>query len=152
MDRAACKHWRMRLRVSRWLWWTLAFGLTPLAAAFLVQLLDDGKGPSAEDLLGNGQGLLTAVAWLGATIRELRDAPHERAGMKENLTGSAFVFAVITAIAYGSIATRVANGNLQPATRQLVTWVSVVLLVVAAALSLTSVAVATPKREQEASR
>ena len=138
-------------RVLRWLGWSVAISLTPFIGLGVLRFLDLRAWPGLEPLLGSGQLLLTSVAILSGGVRELADMRGEkRSGWKNFLLWASFLFAIVLAMAYGSLANEViGNRPFSAADQALNTVFSGVVFLFSVGIAAAAVAISKP---EEASR
>jgi hypothetical protein len=138
----------MLKRATGWIQWTVVLALLP----FLAQLGVDGlhKNVSSFDgLFGAGEGLVIAVAWLGAALSELSKASKQR--KPNNLVDQVFwinlLFLMSSAIAYGIVVSN--RDSVDDIPPHVIALVSVIDLSCSAILSMIGVAICTPKKKKK---
>jgi hypothetical protein len=134
----------MLKRVMRWTGWGLLLSLGPLGCAAAFTAFQRGVPPSWSDVLGSGQGLLTCVAWVGASFTVLREAPPKWDGIRELIMGTSALMMLTLGAFYGFITANQLSGNTMTALQlSQVTISSGVMMVLAAGLSVSAVAIGT---------
>ena len=129
-------------RIWRWIGGGLLLGLLPLVAAYLFRYYRLERAPALKDLLGSGQALLVAVTWHAAALREARDAPAAYRAHRDFVSIVATLLLLVGAMAYGFISADQLSGAIQSEKqRDMVTYLSVVLLTLAAWTSGYAVAI-----------
>ena len=130
--------------MGRWFGWELVLVLLPLFLAYGFKAYRDQHAPSIGDILGSGQALLIAIAWSGGSLRELREAPEQRGGHRDVVTFAGTCFLLLSAAAYGFIASDLLAGRPQtPAQAREVAIASLVVLAFAGLTSMYAVAIGT---------
>jgi hypothetical protein len=128
----------VRRRVFHWLGYTVVFGgVVPACFAYGFSWLRHQSGTSIDDVYGNGEILLIALAWVGAGLAELRDTPEKRKAYKEFLQWASLLTILLASIAYGFIK---GIGNASP---HYVALCALALLSLCGVVSTTAVAVGT---------
>lgn len=141
----------MRRRVLHWIGWTLGFSLLPLLAIAVTGYADPAPGRSVSAFLATGDIALTAVAWLAASMSEMRDTRAEWSAGREALGFLAVFLIVLNAAVFGVLYGDRTRGTATPtgtrASRRIVV-AGVTDVVLAGILSTAAVAVGTSKERE----